>query len=134
MPIFQFYTGEKESYYDEEDIKKVKSFLNFFIEKKELSPQFSQNDNMNQAFENSQKIMEDENLILKLLNEFHKHYAVHPNSYKQFIFEQAKQKPFTSLVKAITKNPLFVLKLIILTILTKLHTTITKLTSSQKPS
>ena len=134
LSIFQYYIGEKENYYDDEDVEKVKSFLNYFIEKKELIPKFAQTDKINLAFENSQKLVEDEKLILKLLNEFYKHYAVHPNSYKQFCIEQAKQKPFTSLVKAVTKNPLFVLKLLILTILTKLRTTITKLISSQRPS
>ena len=134
LPIFQFYTGEKESYYNKEDIKKVQDFLNYFIEKKELNSQFSKNSNMNQSFENSQKIAEDESLILKLLNEFYKHYALHPNSYKQFLLEQAKEKPFISFVNALRKNPLFALKYSILTILTKLYTKLTTLTSSQKPS
>lgn len=134
LPIFQFYTGEKESYYNEEDIKKVQDFLNYFIEKKELNPQFSKNSNMNQAFENSQKIAEDKHLILKLLNEFYKHYALHPNSYKQLFLEEAKEKPFISFANALRKKPLFALKYSILTILTKLYTKLTTLISSQKPS
>lgn len=89
---------------------------------------------MKQAFENSQKIAEDESLILRLLNEFYKHYALHPNSYKQFVIDEAKQKPFTALAKALRKNPLFALKYSILSVLTKLYTKLTTLISSQKPS
>lgn len=134
LPIFQFYTGDKESYYNDEDIEKVQSFLNYFIAKKEMIPKFSQTDTINQSFEKSQQLTEDKQLILRLLNEFHKHYATHPNSYKQFLIEQAKEKLFSSLAKAIKKNPFFILKYLILTILTKLYTKLTTRNSSQKPS
>ena len=134
LPIFQFYTGDKESYYNDEDIAKVQSFLNYFIERKEMIPQFAQTKTIQKSFETSQNLIENKQRVSRLLNEFHKHYATHPNSYKQFLIAQAKEKPFSSLAKAIKKNPLFALKYLILTILTNLYTKLTTRNSSQKPS
>ncbi|NCD12790.1 MAG: hypothetical protein EOL93_09600 [Epsilonproteobacteria bacterium] len=81
--------------------------------------------------------MNNEQIIYKMLGEFYKHYAVHPNSSNQLLLQQAQKKPFLFLAKAIYKKPLLILKYLFFTILTKLTKPLTKLAtknSSQKPS
>ena len=137
LPIFQFYTGQNKSFYNEDHVKQVQSFLNYFVSKKDLIPSFAQTNNINDSFEKSAELAKNEQMIFQLLNEFYKHYALHPNSYTQFLVEQMKEKPLFDLVKIIVKHPIKLLKHTISFILTKLTTSFPKLTtrnSSQKPS
>lgn len=136
LPIFQFYTGQNKSFYNEEHVKQVQSFLNYFISKKDLIPTLAQTNNINNSFEKSEELANNEQMIFQLLNDFYKHYAVHPNSYKQFLIEQIKKNPF-AIIKGIGKRPIFAIKCLISFLLTKLTKPLTKLTtrnSSQKPS
>lgn len=122
LPIFQFYTGAKEAYYNDEDVMKIQSFLKNFVFKAEDVQEFKHLKEFQQQIDKVKQIIENKSLVYELLNNFHKNYAIKPYSMMQYNRDQNIFHPF----KLIIKNPLISLKALIKIILTKLYTKLTR--------
>lgn len=121
LPIFQFYTGEKEAYYNDEDIIKIQSFLNSFVIKTENIKELTRLKEFQKQIDKVKQIIESKSLVYELLNNLHKTYSVKPYSMMQYNKDQNILHPFNLIIK----NPLISLKALIKIILTKLYTKLT---------
>lgn len=121
LPIFQFYTGAKEGYYDDEDIIKIQSFFKKIVIKTEDMQELKHLKEFKKQIDKVKQIIESKPLIYELLNNLHKNYAIKPYSMVRYNRNKNILHPF----KFIIKNPLISLKALIKIILTKLHTKLT---------
>lgn len=130
LPIFMTYTGEQKRYYSDEDIAKIQIFFKYFLENIEVEKWINKLDKTDKNVNFFSEKLYNKASLYDLLSNLYKHYAYNPPSFIQLHCENARKQ----LLRKILRNPIIALKALIKTLLTRLYTKLTRLTSSQKPS
>lgn len=130
LPIFMTYTGEKERYYNDEDIEKIQSFFNHFLQDQAIIKFINNLDGTQKKVSEFCKHLHNKEFIYELISNLHKHYIFNPASLIQLHCENARKQ----LLRKILRNPIRALKALMMTISTRLYTKLTTRNSFQKPS
>lgn len=77
LPIFQLYTGANKNYYNNQDLLKIKKFLNENFLDKDVYEKITEV-STNTQLSNLHEILRNKSLLSKLINNLHIHYAKNP--------------------------------------------------------